>query len=113
MRRQITRRVREGRAGTVAATVAGSVAASPGRLERTITTVQVVTSRHRYDDFFAGDRTPRSRIVLAEVTVDRPLSPGAPHVPEAPEALDALDAPHTLDIPDTPDTAASLAEEGR
>ena len=42
-----------------------------GSTERRIERVQVVTSRHRYDTFFGGDRTPRERTVRAEVVVPR------------------------------------------
>lgn len=71
VRRQITRRVREGRAGQLARTVAHNVARSVDPSAQRIERVRVVTSRHRYDDFFAGDRSPRSRRVHAEAPVPR------------------------------------------
>ncbi|WP_374929504.1 hypothetical protein [Kytococcus sedentarius] len=71
IRRQITRRVKQGQADAVARTVADSVALSGGRTERLVQRVQVVTSRHRYDTFFGGDRTPRERTVRAEAVVPR------------------------------------------
>ena len=71
IRRQITRRVKQGRADAVARTVADSVALSRDPSERRIERVQVVTSRHRYDTFFGGDRTPRERTVRAEAMVPR------------------------------------------
>lgn len=69
VRRQINRRVREGRADVLARAVAASVArgAAPS-----VVAVRVVTSRHRYDEFFAGNRTPRSRTVVAEAPVPTP-----------------------------------------
>lgn len=71
VRRQINRQVREGRAPELATRVAASVAASRRAAERTVTEVQVVTSKHRFDDFFAGDRAPRRREVHATATVHR------------------------------------------
>lgn len=72
VRRQINRRVREGRADVLAALVATSVGTAESLPETSVKTVRVVTSKHRFDDFFAGDRVPRSRVVLAEATVARP-----------------------------------------
>ncbi|MGO1583835.1 MAG: hypothetical protein ACTHXO_11495 [Actinomycetaceae bacterium] len=74
VRRQINRRVREGRAESVARSVAASVAASPAALESALERIQVVTSVHRFDDFFAGNRTPRRRVVLADVPVPRSMT---------------------------------------
>ncbi len=74
VRRQINRRVREGRADVVAALVATSVGTAESLPETSVKTVRVVTSKHRFDDFFAGDRIPRSRVVLAEATVARPAT---------------------------------------
>lgn len=80
IRRQITRRVKQGRADAVARTVAESVALSGGSTERRIERVQVVTSRHRYDTFFGGDRTPRERTVRAEAVVPRDPDPSVAEV---------------------------------
>lgn len=83
VRRQINRRVREERAEAVATSVAASVAASPRALERTIETVLVVTSRHRFDDYFVrGDRTPRSRVVRAQAPVLRPRTGASAVTPD-------------------------------
>lgn len=71
VRRQINRQVREDRAPQLAARVATSVAASSRSADRPIEEVQVVTSRHRFDDFFAGDRTPRRRRIHATAPVHR------------------------------------------
>lgn len=71
VRRQITRTVRERRSRRLARRVARRVATSSDPLLCTIEHVQVVTSKHRYDDFFAGDRTPVSRKIRAEVPVLR------------------------------------------
>ncbi|MGC5629297.1 hypothetical protein ACPYO6_13770 [Georgenia sp. Z1344] len=73
VRRQINRRVREGRAEEVARLVAASVAASSAEQDAAVERVQVVTSVHRFDDFFAGDRAPRRRTVLADVPVPRTM----------------------------------------
>lgn len=73
VRRQITRHVSQGRADRVARTVARRITNSRDPLMRSIERVQVVTSKHRYDDFFAGNRTPRSRRVRAEAPVPRGL----------------------------------------
>ncbi|MGO1561233.1 MAG: hypothetical protein ACTHW7_05340 [Actinomycetaceae bacterium] len=81
VRRQINRRVREGRAEELAWSVAASVAARPAsvadggsRPAHRLVRVQVVTSVHRFDDFFSGDRTPRRRTVLADVPVPHPAA---------------------------------------
>lgn len=71
VRMQINRQVREDRAAGLAARVAASVAASSGSADRRVQEVQVVTSRHRLEDFFAGDRTPRRRQVHATAPVHR------------------------------------------
>lgn len=75
VRRQITRQVRDGRAQALADRVARSLASQVDSSGR-VTTVQVVTSRHRYDAFFAGERAPRSRTVHATARVPLPGDPG-------------------------------------
>ncbi|WP_462417526.1 hypothetical protein [Kytococcus sp. Marseille-QA3725] len=74
VRRQITRRVRSGDAQELADRVARSVARSAELPEREVVRVRVVSSKHVYDDFFAGDRTPVRRRVRAEAEVTRPGS---------------------------------------
>ena len=75
VRRQINRRVREGRSDTLARRVARRVAGSDDPRVSDLVRVRVVTSRHRYDDFFAGRRAPLSRRVHAEAPVRRPADP--------------------------------------
>lgn len=72
VRRQINRRVREGAADIVAAAAARSVAASTKPEDARIRTVEVVSSTHRFDEFFAGNREPRRRVVHATAPVARP-----------------------------------------
>lgn len=72
VRRQIRRRVDLGRASTLAEQVAEAVAVSPLPKDSRLVEVRVVTSRHRYDDFFSGEGAPLSRSVHASATVERP-----------------------------------------
>jgi len=73
VRRQIRRRVAAGGAEDLAREAADSVGAGRRRSEVPVVEVQVVTSRHRYDDFFAGDREPLARWVHATAPVRRTL----------------------------------------
>ncbi|WP_114559991.1 hypothetical protein [Desertihabitans aurantiacus] len=75
VRRQMNRRVARGAAAGLAAEAARSVAASSRPTERGVVEVQVVSSTHRYDDFFAGDPGPLRRTVHASATVPRPTLP--------------------------------------
>lgn len=74
VRRQIAARVRQGRADLVAEAAGRALAEAEQARYRRIVRVQVVTSKHRYDDYFNGHTTPLSRTVHAEVTLDRHTS---------------------------------------
>lgn len=78
VRRQINRQVREGRAAALAEQVARRIAGASDPRVAGLVRLQVVTSRHRYAEFFAGDRTPRSRTVHAEVPVPGPAATTRP-----------------------------------
>lgn len=75
VRKQVNRAVRGGRADELAVTVASSVARrrAPGsdgaRAGPDVVAVEVVTSRYRLDDYFAGRKEPVRRRVRARAPV--------------------------------------------
>lgn len=71
VRRQISRRVKDGAAQQVADAVAARLATSPARGDRDVEAVEVVTGRYRYDDYFAGDLSPVGETVHARSEVRR------------------------------------------
>lgn len=71
VRRQINRAVKDGRAQDLATSVAASVARSRSACDLTLTEVRVVSSRHGYDDFFAGRREPERQTTHACAPVER------------------------------------------
>lgn len=71
VRRQIRRAVREGQAQELATSAATSVALSGARQDAGVLEVRVVSSRHDYDDFFAGRRQPERQTVHASAAVER------------------------------------------
>lgn len=71
VRRQINRYVREERADKLARRVAHNVGRSVNPTYASVEKVQVVTSRHRYDDWFDGNKEPLRRRVRAEAPVRR------------------------------------------
>jgi hypothetical protein len=71
VRRQLRRTVKAGHAQEVAQRAAASVLRSSRSSEVGIAEVRVVSSRHVYDTFFAGDRVPEKETVHATAPVDR------------------------------------------
>lgn len=69
VRRQIRRTVKAGRAQELADTAARSVAGSTRSSKRRVVQVRVVSSRHAYDEFFAGHRVPEEETVHATAAV--------------------------------------------
>lgn len=73
VRRQIRRRVEGGGAASLAEEAARAVAVSSRPKDSRLVEVRVVTSQHRYDEFFAGDREPLSQTVHAAARIQRPI----------------------------------------
>ncbi|MGQ0793375.1 MAG: hypothetical protein ACT4NX_04720 [Deltaproteobacteria bacterium] len=71
VRRQIRKTVREGRAEELCVAVSRNLAASPKKHYARLETIQIVTSEYRFDDFFAGNKTPVSEKIHAVCAAKR------------------------------------------
>lgn len=71
VRRQINRYVREDNTRELIEHVADDLAASTRRAEVEVEQVQIVRSRFRFDDYFAGNKRPVEREVVNSAPVDR------------------------------------------
>jgi len=70
-RRQINRLIREGKADTLCRSVASAVAKEVATPYSDIVTVQIVTARFRFADYFAGNKTPMTEQVHASCRIAR------------------------------------------
>lgn len=75
VRRQINRRVSDGEAAVLCQSVAARLAKKIAQKENHplagVVTVQIVTGRYRFDDYFTGNKKPRSEKVRTSCTVER------------------------------------------
>lgn len=71
VRRQINKIVRGGKADTLAKLVAANVAERNEERYADVVTVQIISGRYRFADFFAGNREPIKERIHASCPVER------------------------------------------